>query len=335
MKKYALALVALVLTFLSSCGGVGKRQSAVNQLERGMTKDQVTALLGAPRNKSVQEDGSETWDFSYMDLLDRHLRVSVTFFNDRVTKYDSHRTDHDHRDNQPPVIVTTPPAIPPQGHIPPASRGRGYIDSRGYEEEARAFELFLEDVRRIPFDDERIGFICSVARRSLFTVEQASRLIAPFRWDEQRLTILEALAPRLRDGYNAFRLIDLFSYGSGKERARQILEANPPIPWDYDPRSVGQMEQQESFEDFVRAVERQTWDKDKINYIRDAAQRNSFTVQQVIRLLKLFTWDNERLPVLEAVAPRIRDGFNTYKLIEYFDFQDAKQKARRILGLTE
>ena len=85
MKKYALALVALVLTFLSSCGGVGKRQSAVNQLERGMTKDQVTALLGAPRNKSVQEDGSETWDFSYMDLLDRHLRVSVTFFNDRVT----------------------------------------------------------------------------------------------------------------------------------------------------------------------------------------------------------------------------------------------------------
>ena len=57
MKKYALALVALVLTFLSSCGGVGKRQSAVNQLERGMTKDQVTALLGAPRNKSVQEDG--------------------------------------------------------------------------------------------------------------------------------------------------------------------------------------------------------------------------------------------------------------------------------------
>ena len=98
---------------------------------------------------------------------------------------------------------------------------------------------------------------------------------------------------------------------------------------------MGQMEQQESFEDFVRAVERQTWDKDKINYIRDAAQRNSFTVQQVIRLLKLFTWDNERLPVLEAVAPRIRDGFNTYKLIEYFDFQDAKQKARRILGLTE
>ena len=51
--------------------------------------------------------------------------------------------------------------------------------------------------------------------------------------------------------------------------------------------------------------------------------------------MKLFTWDNERLPVLEAVAPRIRDGFNTYKLIEYFDFQDAKQKARRILGLTE
>ena len=55
---------------------------------------------------------------------------------------------------------------------------------------------------------------------------------------------------------------------------------------------------------------------------------------QAARLLNQFTWDKEKLQVLEAVGSRLRDGHNAYKLIEYFTFSDAKDKARRILGLS-
>ena len=329
MKKYAWALVCLVLALTASCGGVGKARSKVNQIERGMTKGQITALLGAPKNKSVQDDGTETWEYVYTDILSRQLDVTVTFAQDRVSKYDSRQSvvEQDRH-------VSSGPVVPIPSPVPTPVPG-GYPDPRVLEEEARAFEDFYGEVRRIPFEEERIGFIQSVARRSLFTVDQAGRLITLFHWDEQRLALLEALAPRLRNGYNAFRLLELFSYGPAQDRARQILERVPPVPREYDPRYGGQVEPRESFEEFLSAVERQTWDKDKIRYIQDAARYNSFTVAQVARLLKLFTWDKEKLQVLEAVALRIRDGYNAYRLIDLFDFDSAQQQARRILGRTE
>ena len=330
MNKYTWAVVCLALVLIaSSCGGVGKARSKVNQIERGMTKSQITALLGAPKNKSVQDDGTETWEYVYTDILSRQLDVTVSFAQDRVSKYDSRQSvvEQDRH-------VSSGPVVPIPSPIPTPVPG-GYPDPRVLEEEARAFEDFYGEARRIPFDEERIGFIQSVARRSLFTVDQAGRLITLFHWDEQRLALLEALAPRLRNGYNAFRLLELFSYGPAQDRARQILERVPPVPREYDPRYGGQVEPRESFEEFLSAVERQTWDKDKIRYIQDAARYNSFTVAQVARLLKLFTWDKEKLQVLEAVALRIRDGYNAYRLIDLFDFDSAQQQARRILGLTE
>ena len=330
MNKYTWAVVCLALVLIaSSCGGVGKARSKVNQIERGMTKGQITALLGAPKNKSVQDDGTETWEYVYTDILSRQLDVTVTFAQDRVSKYDSRQSvvEQDRH-------VSSGPVVPIPSPVPTPVPG-GYPDPRVLEEEARAFEDFYGEVRRIPFEEERIGFIQSVARRSLFTVDQAGRLITLFHWDEQRLALLEALAPRLRNGYNAFRLLELFSYGPAQDRARQILERVPPVPREYDPRYGGQVEPRESVEEFLSAVERQTWDKDKIRYIQDAARYNSFTVAQVARLLKLFTWDKEKLQVLEAVALRIRDGYNAYRLIDLFDFDSAQQQARRILGLTE
>ena len=329
MKKYAWALVCLVLALTTSCGGVGKARSKVNQIERGMTKGQITALLGAPKNKSVQDDGTETWEYVYTDILSRQLDVTVTFSQDRVSKYDSRQSvvEQDRH-------VSSGPVVPIPSPVPTPVPG-GYPDPRVLEEEARAFEDFYGEVRRIPFEEERIGFIQSVARRSLFTVDQAGRLITLFHWDEQRLALLETLAPRLRNGYNAFRLLELFSYGPAQDRARQILERVPPLPREYDPRYGGQVEPRESFEELVSAVERQTWDKDKIRYIQDASRHRSYTVAQVGHLLKLFTWDKEKLQVLEILAPRIRDGYNAYRLVDSFDFISAKEQARRILGLAE
>jgi len=330
MNKYTWAVVCLALVLIaSSCGGVGKARSKVNQIERGMTKGQITALLGAPKNKSVQDDGTETWEYVYTDILSRQLDVTVTFAQDRVSKYDSRQSvvEQDRH-------VSSGPVVPIPSPVPTPVPG-GYPDPRVLEEEARAFEDFYGEVRRIPFDEERIGFIQSVARRSLFTVDQAGRLITLFHWDEQRLALLEALAPRLRNGYNAFRLLELFSYGPAQDRARQILERVPPLPREYDPRYGGQVEPRESFEELVSAVERQTWDKDKICYIQDASRHRSYTVAQVGHLLKLFTWDKEKLQVLEILAPRIRDGYNAYRLVDSFDFISAKEQARRILGLTE
>ena len=87
-----------------------------------------------------------------------------------------------------------------------------------------------------------------------------------------------------------------------------------------------------AFQRFIYDVQRQSFKDDKLRYIYDAAQRNYFTVQQAERLLRLFSWDDEKLQVLQAVAPRLVNAYESYRLVELFTFDSGKRKARRILG---
>ena len=338
---------SICIVTLASCG-LGKARQSVSQIDRGMTKSQIVAILGQPRNKNVQENNREVWEYRFQDQLSEAvLAVNVTFEDGRVSKFDSKETAPQQPATIPyptPSTPTPPPPVVIPDRIPeqyPAPRpeyypGRGYRDRYEQEAEARAFEEFYQDVRSLIYTREQIQFIEDVARRSYFSTDQVARLVRIFSTDDQRLHVLRILTPRLRDSYNAYRLIELFEFMSTREEARRIIETYaPPMPRQYDPRYGGTLPQQEDFEEFIRGIERQTFTKDKLRYIRDAAQLNTFTVQQTSRLLKLFTWDKERLEVLEAIAPHLRDGYNAYRLIELFDFMHAKEQARRILGFSQ
>ena len=78
------ATVGIVIT-ISSCG-LGKIRQGVNKIERGMTKEQVTSLLGAPLNRSIQADQSELWEYNFSDFPGNSISVHVTFVNDRVSQ---------------------------------------------------------------------------------------------------------------------------------------------------------------------------------------------------------------------------------------------------------
>ena len=99
------ATVGIVIT-ISSCG-LGKIRQGVNKIERGMTKEQVTSLLGAPLNRSIQADQSELWEYNFSDFPGNSISVHVTFVNDRVSQFDS-------KENAPsPARTTTYPETAP------------------------------------------------------------------------------------------------------------------------------------------------------------------------------------------------------------------------------
>ena len=225
------------------------------------------------------------------------------------------------------ILQSCPPSVP----IPPGG-GYGREESRRAEE---GFDEFIRDIQRRPFKDDKIRFIQDAARRNYFTTDQARRVLQLFSWDDDKLTVLEALAPRLRDAFNAHQLVDLFTFSSGKERARQIINSCPPQGEVYPGGGYGPYEAQraeEAFAEFIRDIQRKPFKDDKIRFIQDAARRNYFTTDQARRVLQLFTWDDDKLTVLEALAPRLRDGFNAHQLVDLFTFSSAKERARQILG---
>ena len=144
------ATVGIVIT-ISSCG-LGKIRQGVNKIERGMTKEQVTSLLGAPLNRSIQADQSELWEYNFSDFPGNSISVHVTFVNDRVSQFDS-KENAPPQPGLPPIlrqrpsslrppILSQPIHIPAIGSIPTLGTIQGVVYGDPYGEEARAFELF-------------------------------------------------------------------------------------------------------------------------------------------------------------------------------------------------
>ena len=99
MRKNAL-LAAVVALTVAGCGLVYKQpiyqgnlmdKAAVDQLQAGMTKDQVQALLGSP---SIADPfHHDRWDYTSTERTDRlgHTEVrnfTVFFANDAVTRWE-------------------------------------------------------------------------------------------------------------------------------------------------------------------------------------------------------------------------------------------------------
>ena len=115
------ATVGIVIT-ISSCG-LGKIRQGVNKIERGMTKEQVTSLLGAPLNRSIQADQSELWEYRFSDFPGNTITAHVTFVNDRVSQFDSKENAPSPAKTTPypetaPVILSNPIRIPAIGSTP-------------------------------------------------------------------------------------------------------------------------------------------------------------------------------------------------------------------------
>jgi outer membrane protein assembly factor BamE (lipoprotein component of BamABCDE complex) len=61
------SFVIVLLTFVTGCASTSTQSKftddTIGQIKVGMTKDQVTAVVGDPRSRSVDNDGNETWQY--------------------------------------------------------------------------------------------------------------------------------------------------------------------------------------------------------------------------------------------------------------------------------
>lgn len=87
------------------------------------------------------------------------------------------------------------------------------------------------------------------------------------------------------------------------------------------------------FEEFFRRVQEKSFTSDKLKLIASAPDSKLFSSRQCLRLMDLFTWGDEKLKVLRALAPRLADHEYVYKIVDSFTFDSEKDKAARILGI--
>lgn len=86
-----------------------------------------------------------------------------------------------------------------------------------------------------------------------------------------------------------------------------------------------------SFSKLYNKVKKASFDDTKYDLLEVACLGCYFSCQQAVRLMKIFTFDDERMKVLRMVAPRIVDPQNAHCIHKIFTFDSDKQKVKEIM----
>lgn len=338
MKPQIIFLSLCTAVGLSSCGisSVFGGESPADRIERGMSREQVRGILGRPQDRSFGDHGEEVWVYRKVDFFDNVRITEVTFFEGRVSKLNTHSHSIERREESRPLPPARPQPVPPSYPTPPPTypEGRGYPNHRGRLRlmSPQSFQRFYNELRRLPFPDDKLRYLQDATQRNLFTCQQAEQVLRLYTFDDERLRVLTLFAQRLVNYDEAYRLINLFTFDDAKQRARALLVYQPEQGGYPDYQLRYRQMSEAGFQHFFSEFQRIPFPDDKLAYLRDVAQRNFFTVQQAERILRLFTFDDDKLSYLAPIAPRLSNNQEAYRLIELFTFDDAKGKARRLLG---
>lgn len=91
------------------------------------------------------------------------------------------------------------------------------------EMDARAFSSLITQLGRAGFSDDKLAVIKTAAATNYFKVAQVIELMKTVGFDETRVEIAVALAPRVLDGDKWFEVYGALSFSSSRDALRQRL----------------------------------------------------------------------------------------------------------------
>jgi hypothetical protein len=80
----------------------------------------------------------------------------------------------------------------------------------------------------------------------------------------------------------------------------------------------------------AQAIHRQSFGKDKLRTLEDAARSRNFLIAQVRELLGSFSFSKEKVAAVKILAPQVLDRNNAYQLYDDFSFSSEKAEVRAL-----
>ena len=88
----------------------------------------------------------------------------------------------------------------------------------------------------------------------------------------------------------------------------------------------------EAFSDLLTSLKREAFGSDKLKILKTASQSSYFLVDQLVQLVDLFSFSNEKINVVEIIYPVTVDRANAYKIYSAFSFPADKEKVEKIIS---
>lgn len=202
-----ICFLLLLAGTLLDCSALLTSQNALLKINRGMTKDEVTNLLGSPDYRRFNEK-SEEWEYRRAIVPTTGNSVIIVYFSDnRVVGMDSFE-DYPPETQQPQVLP-----------FPPYSPTPGYAKGM-YEPD---FANLLTKIKNEPFKDDKFTLLKLSAENNAFSCRQCAKLMSLFPFDDEKLQVVRILAPQIADKENYKEIVGVLSFLSNKEKAQRLL----------------------------------------------------------------------------------------------------------------
>lgn len=185
-------------------------------VERGMTKQEVIALLGQPKLTSFDAYGDK-WEYYKMNLIPGESKRIVVGFdlNGRVVAYETKFWDNN--TNSEIGNCNQRPTLPPSGVGPDAPIYYGYcLDDA-------SFSRLYNKVKNATFDDNKFDLIEVASLGCYYSCAQTARMMRIFTFGDKQLRVLRMMAPHIVDPQNATDIYNVLTFDSEKNKAGEII----------------------------------------------------------------------------------------------------------------
>lgn len=185
-------------------------------VERGMTKQEVVAIMGQPKLTSFDAYG-DRWEYYKMNVITGESKRIVVGFdlNGRVVAYETRFWDND--TNSEIGNSNQRPALPPYGVGPDAPIYYGCcLDDA-------SFSRLYNKVKNASFDDNKFDLIEVASLGCFYSCSQTARMMRIFTFGDKQLRVLRMMAPHIVDPQNATDIYNVLTFDSEKSKAGEII----------------------------------------------------------------------------------------------------------------
>lgn len=153
------------------------------------------------------------------------------------------------------------------------------------------------------------------------------------QWEYKKLHFISGAVTTILLDFQHDKVISFNSYaGDTPSPTYPPIAICPPAPVEEIPSLAYPTDDQKWFQELYQKVKDKPFKDERLKILREAARQSDFTCDEIVQLMKIFNFDDERLEALVILEPTIIDRENTYRIVDSMTFISGEEKAKNILN---
>ena len=153
------------------------------------------------------------------------------------------------------------------------------------------------------------------------------------QWEYKKLHFISGAVTTILLDFQHDKVISFNSYaGDTPSPTYPPIAICPPAPVEEIPSLAYPTDDQKWFQELYQKVKDKPFKDERLKILREAARQSDFTCDEIVQLMKIFNFDDERLEALVILETTIIDRENTDRIVDSMTFISGEEKAKNILN---